>query len=136
MRRLLLAASVLAAALAASRVVAYEIAERSMEPSLRPGDWVLGWRQPRRLRRGQIVVIEHPMRPEFEMVKRIAATSGEEANGTMLGPGEIWVLGDNPDGGSIDSRSLGVLRTRWVKARLLLRYRPWPPTIIGSGGER
>ncbi len=136
MKRLLLFAGVLAAVVAACQVVAYEIAERSMEPALRPGDWVLGWRRPRRLRRGEIVVIEHPMRPGFEMVKRIAAVAGEEVGDRTLDSGEIWVLGDNPEAGSVDSRSLGILRTRWVRARLLLRYQPWPPAILAAGAKR
>ncbi len=137
MKRLaLLLAGVLAAAYVARRVVAYEIADRSMEPTLRHGDCVLGWRRPRRLRRGQIVVIEHPMRPAFEMVKRIAAAAGEDADGRTLGPGEIWVLGDNADAGSVDSRSLGILRTRWVRAMVFLRYRPWPPLVLGTNPDR
>ena len=107
------------------RLVAYEVADRSMEPTLRPGDWVLGVRG-RRARRGDVVVFAHPLRPGFEMVKRVAAADGEDMGRVALGPGEVWVLGDNPDSGSVDSRALGPIRTEWVRARLLLRYHPGP----------
>jgi signal peptidase I len=111
------------------RLVAYEIADHSMEPTLRPGDWVLGLRR-HRARRGEVVVFDHPLRPGFEMVKRVAAGAGEEMGRVTLGPGEVWVLGDNPDAGSVDSRALGPIRFEWLRARLLLRYRPGPVSPI------
>jgi signal peptidase I len=111
------------------RLVAYEIADHSMEPTLRPGDWVLGLRR-HRARRGEVVVFDHPLRPGFEMVKRVAAGAGEEMGRVTLGPGEVWVLGDNPDAGSVDSRALGPIRFEWLRARLLLRYRPGPISPI------
>ena len=39
-----------------------KVAERSMEPALRPGDWLLV-RRTRRIRPGQIVLARHPARP-------------------------------------------------------------------------
>ena len=35
-----------------------KVAERSMEPALRPGDWLLAWRT-RRVRAGQIVLARY-----------------------------------------------------------------------------
>jgi signal peptidase I len=131
-RFMLLVGLVLAAvgiAEAVRRLVAYEIADHSMEPTLRPGDWVLGLRR-HRARRGEVVVFDHPLRPGFEMVKRVAAGAGEEMGRVTLGPGEVWVLGDNPDAGSVDSRALGPIRFEWLRARLLLRYRPGPISPI------
>lgn len=110
----------------ARRLVAYEIADHSMEPGLRPGDWVLGLRC-RDTRRGAVVVFEHPQQPGFEMVKRVAAGPGEQVASATLGPGEMWVLGDNPEAGSVDSRALGPIPLGRLRARLLLRYRPGPP---------
>ncbi len=107
------------------RLAAYEIADHSMSPTLQPGDWVLGLRG-KRARRGQVVVFAHPLRPGFEMVKRVAAGPGEDMGRVALGPGEMWVLGDNPDGGSVDSRVLGPIRAEWLHARLFLRYHPGP----------
>ncbi len=91
---------------------------------------MLGTRRPRLLRRGQVVVFAHPLRPGFDMVKRVAAVAGEEVGRVTLGHGEMWALGDNPDAGSIDSRTLGPIRREWVAARLFLRYRPGPPARV------
>ena len=113
----------------ARRLVAYEIADHSMEPGLRPGDWVLGLRC-RDARRGQVVVFDHPQRPGFEMVKRVAAGPGDQVGGVALGPGEVWVLGDNPGAGSIDSRTLGPIPAEQFRSRLLVRYRPGPPARV------
>jgi hypothetical protein len=107
------------------RLVTYEVADRSMAPTLQPGDWALGWRG-RRARRGDVVVLEHPGRPGFEMVKRVAAGPGASVDGMALGAGEIWVLGDNPGAGSVDSRALGAIPVERVRARLFLRYHPGP----------
>ena len=126
---LALASAAGAAARLARRLVAYEIADHSMEPGLRPGDWVLGVRC-RQARRGEVVVFDHPQRPGFEMVKRVAAGPGERAGGATLGPGELWALGDNPDAGSIDSRLLGAIPFAQLRARLLVRYRPGPPARV------
>jgi len=126
---LAVAAAAGTAAALTRRLVTYEIADRSMEPGLRPGDWVLGLRC-RSVRRGQVVVFEHPQRPGFELVKRVAAGPGEQVDGAALGPGEMWVLGDNPAAGSVDSRVLGAIPGALLRARLLLRYRPGPPARV------
>jgi len=132
-RRLLvflgLALALAALAEAWRRLVAYEITDHSMEPTLRPGDWVLGLRG-RRASRGDVVVFEHPLRPGFEMVKRVAAGAGQDMGRVALGAGEVWVLGDNPDAGSVDSRALGPIRVEWLRSRLFLRYHPGPPAPI------
>jgi signal peptidase I len=122
-------AAAVAATGEARRLFAYEIADHSMESGLHPGDWVLGVRR-RHARRGEVVVFEHPQRPGFAMVKRVAAGPGEQVRGVTLGPEEVWVLGDNPAAGSVDSRALGPIPIRQLRARLLLRYRPWPPTRV------
>ena len=135
MRRILvlLGSALALGALAAllPRLVAYEIADHSMSPTLQPGDWVLGLRG-RRVRRGHVVVFSHPLRPGFEMVKRVTAAPGDGPSPVALAADEVWVLGDNPDGGSIDSRTLGPIRADWLRARLLLRYHPGPPAPVGQ----
>ena len=53
------------------------VAERSMEPALRPGDWLLVRRglragRPPRIRPGQLVIARHPGQPDLLLVKRAA----------------------------------------------------------------
>jgi hypothetical protein len=102
-----------------------EIAGSSMAPTLLPGDWALGV-APGRLRRWDVVVVEHPNRPGFEMVKRIVGIPDELApSGAILERDEWWVEGDAP-AESTDSRHFGPVRTEHVKARIRLIY--WPPS--------
>lgn len=98
------------------RLRRYVIAEESMAPALMPGDRVAAVRSPRRLRPGDVVVFE--LRPGFEVVKRIAPSPpGVEG---------LWVLGDNPGAGSVDSRTIGPIEPDRVAARVELRTHPRP----------
>jgi type IV secretory pathway protease TraF len=115
---------------AVRRLTTYAIAEDSMRPALRDGDWVLAVRSPRRVRRGDVVVVEHPHRPGFDLVKRVAAGPGEEGPGGVLGLEEVWVLGDDPEAGSIDSRRFGPVPLDRIRARVVVRYAPSPPAMI------
>ena len=94
------------------------VAERSMEPALYPGDWVLAWRtmapgRPLRVRAGQIVVARHPGRPGLLIVKRAAR---QEAGGW-------WLASDNPAAGAVDSRAFGAVPLALIEGRMLVRYR-------------
>ena len=113
-------------------LTAYEIAERSMQPTLNPGDWVLARRTPTLVRPGDVVVMEHPERSGFDLVKRVTAGPGEPRpdGAGVLAPGEIWIAGDNTASPSVDSRRLGAVPLALVKARVVLRYRPLPPSPI------
>lgn len=99
-----------------------EIQGSSMEPTLVPGDWALAV-SGRRPRTGQVVVVEHPGRPGYEMVKRVTALPGERVGERTLGDDEYWVEGDRGDA-STDSRHFGPVREEHLKARVLLVY--WP----------
>jgi len=100
-----------------------EIRGSSMLPSLSPGDWALAVAAPR-YGRGDVVVVEHPARPGFEMVKRLVAVPGEfTPDGHTLGPDEFWIEGDRPES-STDSRSFGPVRREHLKARVRFVY--WP----------
>jgi type IV secretory pathway protease TraF len=100
-----------------------EVKGPSMAPTLQPGDWALAVASGR-LRSGDVVVIEHPDRSGFEMVKRIVAGPGEpEPDGRLLDPGEFWVEGDDAER-STDSRAFGPVRRSDIKAKMLLIY--WP----------
>lgn len=86
-----------------------------MLPTLQPGDWVLGARRPGTIRRGDIVVAEHPHRRGFELIKRVVE----------VGPAGLDLAGDNPDH-STDSRHFGPVSPDSVRARLILVYQPRP----------
>ena len=87
------------------------VAERSMEPALRPGDWLLV-RRTRRIRPGQIVLARHPGRPDMLIVKRAGRRVG----------GGWWLESDNPDAGAVDSRRFGPVPGALIQGRVLMRY--------------
>jgi len=92
-----------------------------MMPTLLPGDWVLVV-EPRGYRTGDVVVVEHPGRPGYEMVKRITASPGEVVSERRLGPDEWWVQGDH--GSSTDSRHFGPVGGDALRAKVTLIYGP------------
>lgn len=94
------------------------VAERSMEPALYPGDWLLVFRtmprgRPPRVRPGQVVVARHPGRPDLLIVKRVARRE----------PGGWWLASDNPGAGAVDSHAFGPVPAALIEGRVLLRYR-------------
>ena len=95
-------------------VMRVAVAEHSMEPALRPGDWLLAWRT-RRVGPGQLVLAWHPGRQGFLLVKRVAWRQD----------GGWWLASDNPAAGAVDSARFGPVREDLIVARVLLRY--WPP---------
>jgi nickel-type superoxide dismutase maturation protease len=95
------------------------VAERSMEPVLRPGDWLLVRRtispsRSVRVRPGQVVVARHPKRPDLLIVKRAARRER----------GGWWLVSDNPVAGAVDSSAFGAVPAPLIEGRVLLRY--WP----------
>ncbi len=100
-----------------------EIEGGSMAPTLVPGDWAVVARSSS-YRRGHVVVVEHPGRPGYEMVKRLVGLPGDRVGDRTLAVDEHWVEGDY-ERASTDSRQFGPVRAGAVKARVLLVY--WPP---------
>ena len=96
-----------------SPFVRIAVAERSMEPVLRPGDWLLV-RRTRRIRPGQIVVARHPERPAMLIVKRAARRQD----------GGWWLESANPAAGAVDSARFGTVPDALIEGRVLVRY--WP----------
>ena len=91
-----------------------EVAELSMLPALRPGDWLLA-RRTRRIRQGQVVLAWHPARPGFLLVKRAVRRV----------EGGWWLESDNPAAGAVDSNRFGPVGEELIVGRVLARY--WPP---------
>ena len=94
------------------------VAERSMEPALRPGDWLLVRRtasaaHPARVRPGQVVVARHPGRPTMLIIKRAVRREG----------GGWWLESDNPAAGGVDSRAFGPVPATLIEGTVLVRYR-------------
>jgi nickel-type superoxide dismutase maturation protease len=104
-----------------------EVQGASMVPTLMPGDWALAVTR-RRYRSGDVVVVEHPGRPGYEMVKRILGGPGEPVGERVLAADEFWVVGDREDISS-DSRHFGPVRREQVKAKVFLVY--WPKVRRG-----
>ena len=97
-----------------------------MRPTLEPGDWALAI-LPDHIRPGDVVVVQHPERPGFEMVKRVVSIPGGRApDGTDLVDG-VWVEGDDP-ASSTDSRVFGAVPMDLIRGRV--RFVWWPPERI------
>jgi nickel-type superoxide dismutase maturation protease len=94
----------------------------SMAPTLLPGDWVLVV-TPERYERDDVVVVEHPQRPGYEVVKRIVGVPGDMVGDRVLGDDEYWVEGDFAQR-STDSRQFGPVPRESLKAKAVLIY--WP----------
>src|SRR5215469_5736664 len=95
------------------------VSESSMEPALRPGDWLLAWRGLRsgsavNIRPGQIVVARDPLDEVPFLVKRVA---WREAAGW-------WLASDNAAAGGVDSARFGPVPPDLIEARVIGRY--WP----------
>jgi nickel-type superoxide dismutase maturation protease len=99
----------------------------SMSPTLEPGDLVVAT-VARSVGPGALVVVEHPWRSGYEMVKRVSAVPGERVGGKLLGRDEFWVMGDS-EVASTDSRSFGPVGREGIKGVVRLRY--WPPARMG-----
>ena len=97
-----------------------------MRPTLEPGDWAIAVRV-RRLRRGDVVIVEHPDRVGFELVKRVTHLPGDVAPDGLGLVDRVWVEGDDPEGSS-DSRTLGPVPLGLVRGRVWFVW--WPPGRI------
>jgi hypothetical protein len=82
----------------ARRLKRFVVAEDSMLPALRPGDGLIAIRS-RHLRRGQVRCFEHPARPGFWLVKRVAGIDGTT----------FEARSDHDAPGAVDSRHFGLV---------------------------
>ncbi|MFC7545652.1 S26 family signal peptidase [Plantactinospora sp. GCM10030261] len=138
-----------------ARVVVVTIEGGSMEPTLRGRDRVMVRRLPaRRLRVGQIVVLERPylrgtwmwrasggaVRSRAWIIKRLAALPGDpmppgvdrEGRFAEVPAGRAVVLGDNRDA-STDSRTFGLVPLDRVLGVALRRYAEDGPITAATG---
>jgi signal peptidase I len=114
----------------------------SMAPALHDGDVAVAFAGVRPAT-GDVVVVEHPGRSGYEMVKRVAGAPGdllrELPDGgrlrapVALGAGEWFVVGDAPDA-STDSRSFGPVRDEHLRG--VVRFVVWPRGRVGMVARR
>lgn len=114
------------------------VADASMLPAVRPGDWLLvdpttrAWP-----RRGSVVVFREPG-SEVLAIKRVAGRPGDWVpfgdGWLQLAAGEAWLLGDADDasvegaglGLPVDSRRYGPVPVHALVGRAWFRYAPVP----------
>jgi nickel-type superoxide dismutase maturation protease len=106
------ACAVAACAWAFDRVV---VQGTSMSPTFQPGDRLLLARRLRRLRSGDLVVLDDPRGTGVRLVKRVVSVRGDE----------VEVAGDNTTS-STDSRAFGAVRQSTIRHVVVRRY--------GTGG--
>jgi inner membrane protease subunit 2 len=109
-----------------------EVEGASMRPTLEPEDWAVAVRA-RRLHRGDVVVVEHPDRVGFELVKRVTHLPGDVAPDGLGLVDRVWVEGDDPEGSS-DSRTFGPVPLGLVRGRVWFVW--WPPGRIRAPRPR
>lgn len=93
----------------------FRVSGPSMLPLLQPGEEVLI--DPlayvdRHPSLGDVVVAEHPKRPNLRLVKRVIA---------VLDTGDCLLVGDNPDA-STDSRNFGAVSQRNILGKVTSRF--------------
>jgi nickel-type superoxide dismutase maturation protease len=94
----------------------FRVEDRSMQPTLAPGDYVLVNRWAFRLRPpapGDLVVLEDPEVPSRFLVKRVSE---------LTATGAIRLAGDN-DAASRDSRAFGAVAMERIVGKVWLRLR-------------
>ena len=110
-------------------VARFGVRDRSMAPSILPGDRLLVVRRPSRAyRRGDVVIARDPAEAGRFLVKRVAALPGDPwppgFGGTgPVPPGRVVLLGDNRVE-SRDSRAFGALPLNALTGRAIWRYLP------------
>lgn len=136
------------------RVTRYEIVDRSMQPALEPGDYVIVDKRRVRPGRGSAIVYSGPS--GIDLVKRVVGLPGEiveiadgvvliddvpladpwarsqtEPRGKwVLGSDEVFTLGDARVRSSGDSRTTGGVALDRIHGRIIGIY--WPLRRVGS----
>ena len=85
------------------------VADRSMEPTIKDGSFVLALFSFFGLRAGDIVLLRHPA-SHMLIIKRVLRISGDK----------VWVEGDNKKESS-DSRKFGWVDSRNVAGKVIVR---------------
>jgi signal peptidase I len=143
-------------------VQVYRVEGESMLPNFHTGEMVLVNKFIYKVRAphpGEVVVLDDPLNPQRQLIKRVIALPGETVTikedrvyingrplaedyinkellkGETLGPvtvpaANVFVMGDNR-GNSSDSRRIGPIPITKLEGKALLRY--WPLNAFGTG---
>lgn len=87
----------------------YRVVDRSMEPTLTPGDYIVINKLYRNVRHGDIVVMRHPYK-SIDIVKRVDRIEGSR----------VYIVGDNAEM-SEDSRDFGPMECSSVVGKMLFK---------------
>ncbi len=87
----------------------FRVEDRSMEPRIKAGDYLIVSRLSNRLKIGDVVVLKHPTK-DIKIVKRISTISD-----TM-----VFVVGDNKNE-SGDSRNFGSMARNMVIGKVVFK---------------
>jgi len=93
----------------------FRVTGNSMQPLLNPGDEVLinhNAYQQSRPNPGEIVIAQHPYRPQLRLIKRVAAITDNDY---------CILAGDNPQE-STDSRTFGPIPLAQILGRVTSRF--------------
>ncbi|HLM70057.1 MAG TPA: S26 family signal peptidase [Thermoplasmata archaeon] len=106
----------------------FRVADRSMSPTLLPGDCLYvdpGAYRTRLPERGDLVILHDPVDAQRLLAKRVAFVAGEYPypDAEMLAPRTVFLLGDNLVA-SRDSRSFGAVPVERIVGRAWFRYAP------------
>lgn len=86
------------------------IADRSMEPTIKDGSFVLATFSFFCIRLGDVVLLRHPS-SEMLIIKRVLRISD----------GMVWLEGDNNKESS-DSRKFGWINSKYIAGKVLMRF--------------
>ncbi len=87
----------------------FRVADKSMEPTLNPGDYVFVNGFSKKIKINDVVVVKHPSKNIY-IIKRVKKVDGDR----------YYVLGDNA-GKSDDSRKFGMLGADGLVGKLIFK---------------
>ncbi|EAS01750.1 inner membrane protease subunit 1 (macronuclear) [Tetrahymena thermophila SB210] len=110
-------------------IVANKADGASMEPTISDTSSLICLKLPykifgKRVKKGDIIIAQSPVKPDVDICKRVLYTEGEQVNRIIVPPNHVWIEGDNKDN-SFDSRDHGPLPEYLIKGKVLIQLYPF-----------